>query len=97
MNNVTLIFNGVTDNPKYQVNVKIYDDCKLICSGVSKCGKITFCLATNKAYRIEARLLGNYLNTSFYAGKYTRELYFNFFRNINHSIIFNIFLQEKKS
>lgn len=77
MNNVTFYFNGVTNNPLYQVKVNIYDNNKIICSGTTKNGCISFCLVKNKAYIIEARLLGYYLCTSFYVNNNINNLYFN--------------------
>ncbi len=88
MNNVTFYFNGVTNNPLYQVKVNIYDNNKLICSGTTKNGCICFCLVNNKAYIIEARLLGYYLCTSFYVNNNINNLYFNINCNyINNRII----------
>ena len=87
MKNVTLIFKGVTDNPNYQVMVNIYDGNKLICSSRTVCGKVTFCLATNRAYNIQARLLGYNLNTSFYVGNNTCDIYFSFCCCNNRRII----------
>ena len=90
MNNVTLIFSGITDNPCYQAYVNIYDGNKLIYSCYTINGRLSLILKVNRAYRIQARLLTSSLNTSFYVSNNTCELHFNFYSCLSRNIIFTL-------
>mgnify|MGYP007102103757 CR=1 FL=1 len=91
MNNITICFYGIGNNPLCQAEVKIYDKCDLIYCGKTKCGKINVCLKSNRAYRLKASILSNNINTPFNVFNDTCNLNFgvnncNNIRNISFTL-----------